>query len=110
MSKKDKRRRERYCLKLPVEVTWEDAAGKAYREATTTQDLNLSGCFIVCHHLIHEGCKVSVDIDLSIAEAGIMGKHVSAKGRVVRNGPVADDPRGGFGHGVRFDRFCFPQL
>ncbi|MDY6989460.1 MAG: PilZ domain-containing protein [Thermodesulfobacteriota bacterium] len=109
MSKKDKRRRERYSLKLPVQVTWEDASGKALGETTTTEDLSVSGCFMVCRHLIQKGCKISVEIDLSIAEAGIMGKRVSAQGRVVRNGPVARNPGRGFGHGVKFDKFRFSK-
>jgi len=109
MSKKDKRTRERYSLRLPVQVTWEDAVGNARGETTTTQDISVSGCFIVCHHLIQKGCEISVEIDLTIAEAGIIGKRVSAQGRVVRNTPVADDPRGGFGHGVRFDKLRFSK-
>lgn len=109
MSKKDKRTRERYGLRLPVQVAWEDAFGNAHRETTTTQDLSVSGCYIVCHHLIHKGCRVSAEIDLSISEAGIIGKRVSAQGRVVRNAPAAGNPRGGFGHGVRFDKFRFSK-
>ncbi|MDY6838066.1 MAG: PilZ domain-containing protein [Thermodesulfobacteriota bacterium] len=109
MAKRDKRTRERYSLRLPVQVTWEDAFGNAHGETTTTLDINVSGCFIVCHHLIQKGRRISVEIDLSIAEAGIFAKRVSAQGRVVRNVPVAANPGGGFGHGVRFDRFRFSK-
>ncbi|MDY6954474.1 MAG: PilZ domain-containing protein [Thermodesulfobacteriota bacterium] len=108
MSNKDKRTRERYGLKLPVEVTWEDALGRARRERTTTQDLSVLGCFIVCDDLIQRGCKVSVEIDLSIARAGVVGKRVSAQGRVVRNA-ASHNPKGGFGHGIRFDKFRFSK-
>ena len=92
---------------MNLEVTWQDATGNTHGETTTTEDLSVSGCFIVCHHLIQKGCKISVEIDLSIAEAGIIGKRVSAEGRVVRNGPVAGNPTRGFGHGVIFDKFHF---
>jgi len=107
MSRKDRRTRERYDLRLPVRVAWEDALGNAYKETTTTQDLSVSGCFIVCHHYIHKGCKIAAEIDLSIAEAGILKKRVSAQGKVVRNVPMAHYPGGAFGHGVRFDKFRF---
>jgi hypothetical protein len=109
MSKKDKRGRERYGLKLPVRVTWEDASGIEHGETTATQDISLSGCHIVCGALIEKGSKIDVEMDLSIAEAGITRKRVIAQGRVVRNGRTTDTDKGGFGHGVKFDKFRFPK-
>ena len=109
MSEKDKRSHERYDLRLPVKVMWEDSSGKEKEETTTTRDICLSGCFIVCRHCIEAGSEVHIEIDLSIAEAGIIKKQVSAKGRVVRNVPITNPDKGGFGHAVKFDKFRFPE-
>jgi hypothetical protein len=92
-----------------VKVRWEDSSGKEKKETTTTKDVSFSGCFIVCRSCIEKGSRVDMEIDLSIAEAGITKKQVTAKGRVVRSVPIANPDKEGFGHAVKFDEFRFPK-
>jgi hypothetical protein len=109
MPRKDKRTRERYNLRLPLKVTWEDRSGKEKRETTITQDVSFSGCFFVCRNCIEKGSRVNMEIDLSMAKAGITSKQVAAKGRVVRSVPMPNPEEGKFGHAVKFDKFRFPR-
>jgi hypothetical protein len=108
MSQKDQRSSERYDLAFPIKVKWKDASRHENEEATSTRDISLSGCFVICRNLIEKGCPIDVDIDLSIGEAGIREKHVSVRGRVVRSVTMGDPDKGSFGHGVKFDKFHFP--
>ena len=106
-SRTEKRAHERYDLRLPVRIRWKDASGKEKEEKTTIEDISFSGIFIVCRNPIKKGCKVNVEIDLPIDEAGEIKRRVSALGRVVRNVTLSNPDKGSFGCGVRLDKFHF---
>jgi hypothetical protein len=98
----EKRYAERYGLELPVHVRWKDAFGQLKQEVGTTRDMSRSGVYMTCRGPIDEGCKIDLDIDLTIcAGAGTKGS-VSVGGRVVRSIPPTKPDRG-YGHAVAFD-------
>ncbi|UCD87506.1 MAG: PilZ domain-containing protein [Desulfobacterales bacterium] len=109
MSETEKRHTERYGLEFPVHVRWKNALGQLKQEMGTTRDMSRSGMYMTCSSPIDEGCKIDLEIDLTIcAGAGTKGS-VSVGGRVVRNIPPTGPDRG-YGHAVVFDenRFAKP--
>jgi len=104
MSEIEQRRWERYCLALPVCVTWKDASGIVEEQVGTTRDISSSGVCVRCPSLVRDGVEVDVRIDLPVVLEGMTGSRMSAQGTVVRS-KAATEPDQGFEYGILFNHF-----
>jgi hypothetical protein len=104
ISEIEKRRWDRYCLALPVCVTWKDASGIIGEQVGTTRDISSSGVCVRCPSPVRDGVEVGVRIDLPVALEGMTGSRMSAQGTVVRS-QAATAPDQGFEYGILFNRF-----
>ena len=99
MTGTERRAYERYGLQLAVKVRWTDSSGETQEETGTTKNISTSGIYMICDSCLDEGCEIEIEMDIPISMTGGSMHCVCARGKVLRNAPLAD-PEKGFGHAI----------
>ncbi len=100
----ERRNKPRINCDYPAIVQGRDPRGKRFEEETRLKNLSASGLYLLIHHPVEHGDRLSVIVCLSSTPIEDTTPKIVASGIVVRTEP---QPDGAFGVAVKFHRYRF---